>query len=174
MKKNDLTQIALSLGGNLGDVKLNFDYAVSKFKENGFREIRISSLYKTKPVECPPDSPDFINAAMTAKCPISVQGLFILCKHIEAECGRDMAGERNTPRPLDIDIIIYGDMVFSDGKIQVPHKEAKNRLFVLIPLNEIAPSLISPDTGETVSEIIRPFKTTELYKIISKNKLKFA
>lgn len=147
--------IALALGGNCGDVCGNFETALAKLADGGIRNITMSPLYVTEPVDCPPGSPDFYNAALTGYCGLPPLELLALCKRIEREAGRPEHYPVNSPRPLDIDIILYGNLIYSDEKLTIPHPRAAEREFVLKPLADIAPDLIFPDTGQTVSDLLK-------------------
>ncbi len=161
-------EVALSLGGNTGDVPLVFRRALEKLQSGGLCEIRISSLYRTAPVACAKGTPDFINAAATGKWNGSLDSLHSLCMKTEVEAGRPANHVKYASRTLDLDIIFFGDMVYTDGKITVPHKEAKHRLFVLIPLAEIAGTRIFPGEKTTVSEILGELEKTAEYGNIMK------
>lgn len=146
--------IALALGGNDGDVRANFKNAVSALAEAGIRDITMSPVRVTAPVDCPPGSPDFLNAALTGQCGMAPLELLELCQRLERAAGRPAHSPRNSPRPLDIDIILYGDLVCSDERLRVPHPRASGRDFVLGPLAEIAPDLVFPDSGLSVRELL--------------------
>ena len=159
---------ALSLGGNLGDVLHNFDTAIIRMEEAGICEIRKSSVYKTPPLDCPPESPDFFNAAITGLWPGKLDDLFALCKKLEREAGR-MHGKtcRNTPRPLDIDIILFGQISRRDSNIVIPHPSAAKRFFVMIPLAEIAPDWIFPKLDRTVRDLLADLGPAPDYAVVN-------
>lgn len=164
------TDVVLSLGGNNGDVPKAFRKAVRKLEDGGFCEPRISSLYRTAPVGCAKGTPDFINAAVSGKWRGSLDSLHSLCLKIEVEEGRPANHEKYSSRTIDLDIVFFGDTVYSDGKITVPHREAKKRLFVLIPLAEIAGPRIFPGEKSTVSEILKKHETSVEFKNIERTK----
>jgi 2-amino-4-hydroxy-6-hydroxymethyldihydropteridine diphosphokinase len=157
------TDVALSLGGNTGDVPLSFRRALKKLQDGVLCEIRISSLYRTAPVGCAKGTPDFINAALTGKWQSSLDSLHSLCMKIEIDGGRPANHAKYASRTLDLDILFFGDTVYSDSRITVPHKEARNRLFVLIPLAEIAGDKVFPGEKSTVSEILERLTGTVEY-----------
>jgi 2-amino-4-hydroxy-6-hydroxymethyldihydropteridine diphosphokinase len=113
-----------------------------------------SSLYSTAPVGFA-DQPRFLNAVIaleTALTPFELLGAVLL---MEREFGRDRAaGVPNGPRTLDLDILLYGDLVLSVAGLEIPHPRLAQRAFVLIPLNEIAPGLRDPRSGKTVSQLL--------------------
>ena len=164
------TDVALSLGGNTGDVPLYFRRALKKLQDGGLCEISISSLYRTAPVGCAKGTLDFINAAVTGKWNSSLESLHGLCMKIEIEEGRPANHEKYASRTLDLDIVFFGDTVYSDSRITVPHSEARNRLFVLIPLAEIAGDNVFPGEKMTVGEILEKHSSEIEFKDISKTK----
>jgi 2-amino-4-hydroxy-6-hydroxymethyldihydropteridine diphosphokinase len=162
------TDVALSLGGNTGDVPVAFRRALKKLQDGGLCEVRISSLYRTAPVSCAMGTPDFINAAVIGKWNSSLASLHTLCLKIEVEEGRPSNHVKYASRPIDLDIVFFGDTVYSDEKITVPHKEAKNRLFVMIPLAEIAGKMLFPGETMTVSDILKRYEESAEYGNIIK------
>ncbi len=167
MNKTVPVEIALSLGGNLGDVPETFRRALTELKAAGLDHIRYSSLYRTPAVGCKPGTNDFINAAATGTWSASLQSLHKLCKMTEVNAGRPEKHVRFDSRPLDIDIIFFGSLVHSDAEITVPHKEARKRLFVLIPLAELLGGTLFPGSGSTVDEILDKYRDSDEFKLIS-------
>ena len=145
---------AIALGGNLGPVRENFCYAVSELSYGGLNNIRFSSIMKSKPENCPPNSPDFINAALTGEWQGTAQELLSLCQKIEVEAGRPAKHGFNAPRTLDLDIILFDDKIINSADLQIPHPRAAERIFVLEPLAKIAPDWIFPDSGKKVRELL--------------------
>ncbi|OGV52630.1 MAG: 2-amino-4-hydroxy-6-hydroxymethyldihydropteridine diphosphokinase [Lentisphaerae bacterium GWF2_44_16] len=163
-------KIALSLGGNQGDIVSNFRAALKELAANGMTDIRVSSFYRTTAVACAEGTADFINAAATGLWPESPERLLGLCKKLESAAGRAPEHPRFSDRPLDIDIIFFGNAVFEKPGLIVPHPEAAERLFVLVPLAEIAGEWIFPGRKKSVSDLLEKFKNTEEYlSVISGN-----
>lgn len=150
-----LHKIAVALGGNLGDAAANFRFALSRLREGGVENILFSSLFHSKPENCPPGSPDFTNAAATGEWAGSPQELLNLCQRIEIAAGRPREHDFNAPRPLDLDIILFGNEIINAPGLQIPHPRAAGRLFVLKPLAELAPGWIFPDSGKTVRQTLK-------------------
>lgn len=140
---------ALSLGGNMGDVEASFRMALQAFAAAGLEGLRVSSLYTTEPVGCEPGAADFLNAAAIGFWKGSPFELLALCKDLELRAGRPNIHPHWHSRPLDIDMILFGDLVLETEALILPHPEASKRRFVLDPLVEIAPGIIFPDSGET-------------------------
>lgn len=163
---------AIGLGGNLGNIEETFSMAAEGLKKAGLENIRMSSIYKTVPVGCEPGTPDFLNAVLTGTWKSSVERLFDLCKSLEEKAGRPRIHPRYASRPLDLDMLLFGSLVCGSHELTIPHKEASNRLFVLVPLAEIASDWIFPDTKRTVSETLKEFKGSSEYEKILNSKLK--
>ena len=107
-----------------------------------------SSLFETEPVGEILDQPDFLNAAVRVRTPLDPEELLDLCKAIEAEHGRELGVPRHGPRPIDIDLLLLGDLEISTERLTLPHPEVTSRRFVLAPLLELDPGLHLPDGTE--------------------------
>ena len=105
----------------------------------------VSSLYETEPVGEIPDQPDFLNAAVRIRTDINPEALLDICKAIEVEHGRVFGGPRHGPRPVDIDLLLLGEIEMSSNRLTLPHPEVTSRRFVLVPLLELDPDLQLPD-----------------------------
>jgi 2-amino-4-hydroxy-6-hydroxymethyldihydropteridine diphosphokinase len=113
--------------------------------EGGVEVDAVSSLYETEPVGEILDQPDFLNAAARIRTDLDPQGLLDLCKAIEIEQGRIFAAPRHGPRPLDVDLLLLGDLELETEWLKLPHPAVTNRRFVLAPLLELDPELALPD-----------------------------
>ncbi len=145
---------ALSLGGNMGDVESSFRMALKSLADAGLERLRVSSLYTTKPVGCEPGAADFLNAAATGFWKGSPFELLSLCKDLEARAGRPTIHPHWHSRPLDIDLILFGDLEVKTDTLTLPHPEASKRRFVLEPLSEIAPDIVFPGFGMTIMQML--------------------
>lgn len=105
----------------------------------------VSSLYETEPVGEILDQPDFLNAAARIRTELEPEDLLDVCKAIEAELGREFGGPRHGPRPIDVDLLLLGDIQMSTERLTLPHREVTSRRFVLAPLLELDPELTLPD-----------------------------
>ena len=148
----------ISLGCNVpspaGQPDASLAAAVARLAELGAVTAR-SSLYSTTPVGFT-DQPRFLNAAIALATSRSPRELLASLLHIERDFGRDRRFTiPNGPRPLDLDLLLYGDLVLSQAGLVLPHPRFTERAFVLIPLNEIAPQLRDPRSGRTVSELLQ-------------------
>jgi 2-amino-4-hydroxy-6-hydroxymethyldihydropteridine diphosphokinase len=104
-----------------------------------------SSLYETEPVGEVLNQPDFLNAAVRIRTPLEPEELLDVCKAIEAEQGRELGGPRHGPRPIDVDLLLLGEIEMSTDRLTLPHREVTSRRFVLAPLLELDPELELPD-----------------------------
>jgi 2-amino-4-hydroxy-6-hydroxymethyldihydropteridine diphosphokinase len=108
----------------------------------------VSSIYETEPVGEILDQPDFLNAAVRIRTALEPEELLDLCKAIEAEHGRAFGGPRHGPRPIDIDLLLLGDIELSSERLTLPHPQVASRRFVLAPVLELDPGLRLPDGTE--------------------------
>ncbi len=99
----------------------------------------------TEPVGEIPDQPDFLNAVARIRTDLEPEALLDLCKAIEVEQGRAFGGPRHGPRPIDLDLLLLGDVELETERLKLPHPEVTSRRFVLVPLLELDPELTLPD-----------------------------
>jgi 2-amino-4-hydroxy-6-hydroxymethyldihydropteridine diphosphokinase len=135
----------LGLGSNVGDREAHLRAAIEMLGARGVEVDAVSSAYETEPVGEVIDQPDFLNAAVRARTGLEPEELLDVCKEIEAERGRDLDAARHSPRPLDVDLLLLGDLSLSTGRLTLPHPEVTSRRFVLVPLLELDPGLELPD-----------------------------
>ena len=135
----------LGLGSNVGDRAAHLRAAIEALPEHGVEVEAISSPYETEPVGEVLDQPDFLNAAIRIRTELEPEPLLEVCKAIEVEHGRMLAASRHSPRPLDIDLLLLGDLELSTERLTLPHPEVTSRRFVLAPLLELEPQLTLPD-----------------------------
>lgn len=149
--------VAVALGSNVGDRQAHLNWAAVIFKHL-FADVRVSSYYETAPVGVL-DQPHFLNAALVATVTEPPEALLGWMLDLERQRGRtrDLP---NGPRTLDLDLLLYGDAIIDRPGLCVPHPRFRERAFVLDPLCEIAPDVVDPVTGQTVSELRRRLTST--------------
>jgi 2-amino-4-hydroxy-6-hydroxymethyldihydropteridine diphosphokinase len=135
----------LGLGSNIGDRKAHLRAAVAGLEAAGIEVEAVSSVYETEPVGEVLDQPDFLNAAVRVRTDLEHEALLDLCMEVEAARGRELDAPRHSPRPLDVDLLLLGDLELSTERLTLPHREASRRRFVLAPLLELDPDLALPD-----------------------------
>jgi 2-amino-4-hydroxy-6-hydroxymethyldihydropteridine diphosphokinase len=135
----------LGLGSNVGDRASHLRAALRLLDEHAVEVEGVSSLYETEPVGEVLDQPDFLNAAARVRTAHEPEPLLDVCKAIEVEQGRMLGAARHSPRPLDIDLLLLGDLELSTDRLTLPHPEVLSRRFVLAPLLELDPGLTLPD-----------------------------
>jgi 2-amino-4-hydroxy-6-hydroxymethyldihydropteridine diphosphokinase len=156
----------VALGSNLGNSRRIISDAMARLQHFSGLPILKSSLWRTSPVNCPPDSPPFVNAVvgLTARAGETPESLLEKLRKLEKEFGRQPGRILNEPRPLDLDLIAFGSETRpaapkrSEGgntpKLILPHPRAHLRRFVLQPLSEIAPDLILSGQCKTVLQLL--------------------
>jgi 2-amino-4-hydroxy-6-hydroxymethyldihydropteridine diphosphokinase len=121
-----------------------------------------SKVYETSPVDCPPGSPPFLNATLEFSTELSPQQLLRKFKSIEAELGRSTAAPRNSPRPIDIDLLYCDNIVLSEPDLTIPHPQMARRRFVLQPLSDIRPELILPTFRRNIRQLLADLPSSEM------------
>ena len=145
--------VYIALGSNLGDRRASIDAAIARLDAvPGVRVTRRSSLYETAPVGGPAGQGSYLNAVVEATSTLGPDDLLARLQVIEADLGR-VRTERDGPRTIDLDILLHGDAVLDSPQLTLPHPRLHERLFVLDPLAEIAPGVVHPTVGQTVSKL---------------------
>jgi 2-amino-4-hydroxy-6-hydroxymethyldihydropteridine diphosphokinase len=143
----------LGLGSNVGDSAGHLSAAVELLEAEGIDVDAVSSTYVTEPVGEILDQPDFLNAAVRIGTDLEPEELLDACKRVEAERGRSFDAPRHSPRPLDVDLLLLGDLELTSDRLTLPHPEVTRRRFVLVPLLELDPELTLPD-GTRLAEAL--------------------
>ena len=140
----------VALGANLGDAAQTVRDALAALQAlQATRLVKASSLYRTAPVDSA--GPDYINAVAEVSTGLTAPGLLRALQGIEAAAGRERP-YRNAPRTLDLDVLLYGSATMDSPRLTVPHPRMWERAFVLVPLAEVAPDLVSGTALAAVEE----------------------
>jgi 2-amino-4-hydroxy-6-hydroxymethyldihydropteridine diphosphokinase len=135
----------LGLGSNEGDRLASLRAARAALEEHGVEVTASSSVYETAPQGEVTDQPDFLNACLRIETQLAPEELLGACKRVERELGRAPGGVRHGPRPIDVDVLLLGDLEFRSERLALPHPEVTSRRFVLEPLLELDPDLALSD-----------------------------
>jgi 2-amino-4-hydroxy-6-hydroxymethyldihydropteridine diphosphokinase len=146
----------LSLGSNLGNRADNLRAAIAQLEAAG-RLLARSAMYETQPVEVP-NQPWFLNCMVAMETKLAPRELLNLALRIEAAMGRLRVREKGA-RNIDIDVVLFGDVVIDEPGLRIPHRAMHQRRFVLEPLVEIAPQLRHPEIGKTMQELLAELPT---------------
>ena len=153
----------VSFGSNQGDSRKRFAAACGFLQTLSDFPILKSSLWLSAPIDCPPGSPDFLNAVVAFKprsneTPESLLNRLLV---FERKTGRSPSAARHAPRAIDLDLIAFGSERRSTAELTLPHPRATQRRFVLEPLAELAPELILPGESRTVAQRLSSMDSTQ-------------
>lgn len=161
----DLTIAYLFAGSNLGDRKANLERAFASLDEAGATPKRVSSYFETEPVGFR-DQAWFLNVAIEVETRFTPSELLETCLAIESAQGR-VRTFQDAPRILDLDILLYGDMVINDRRLVVPHPRMEQRRFVLEPLAQIAPDVPHPVLKKSIRSLLESCPDSSMVRLYS-------
>jgi 2-amino-4-hydroxy-6-hydroxymethyldihydropteridine diphosphokinase len=154
--------VFLGLGSNIGDPASTILQSYSVLGRQ-LKEARISSLWRSR-ARYVEDQPEFVNAAVSGSTKLSPRSLLSFINDVEASFGRDRGLEtKKGPRPLDIDILLYGSSIIAEEGLVIPHPGLNERKFALLPLLELAPELLDPISGRRYAEILAALPPQGIY-----------
>jgi 2-amino-4-hydroxy-6-hydroxymethyldihydropteridine diphosphokinase len=153
----ELVTVYLGLGSNLGNRQGNLDNAL-KLLSQRMQVGKISSIYDTEPIGNT-NQPRFLNLVCEVRTRLTPEGLLTMVKGLEFKMGRH--GRTGEPRIIDVDILLYGDVVVKTKDLEIPHPRMAERQFVLVPLAEIAPDAVHPVTKKTIKEMNQAVKEVQ-------------
>ncbi|MEG3859760.1 2-amino-4-hydroxy-6-hydroxymethyldihydropteridine diphosphokinase [Microcoleus sp. herbarium12] len=147
------TKCAIALGSNLGDSLATLKSAIATLNNTpGIAVKSHSSWYQTAPVG--PPQPDYINACAILEVALQPQQLLATLLEIEKQFNR-IRGEKWGPRTIDLDLLLYDDLILETPTLTLPHPRMTQRAFVLVPLAEIAPDWVHPVTKSAIAQLLK-------------------
>jgi 2-amino-4-hydroxy-6-hydroxymethyldihydropteridine diphosphokinase len=148
-----VTVAYLGLGSNVGDRRANLQSATDRLPVHGVRVLASSATYDTDPVGEILDQPAFLNACLRVETELDPEQLLDASKAVERELGRPEHYVRHSPRPIDVDLLLYGEREHVSPRLRLPHAQVLARRFVLIPLLELDFGLRTPD-GRSLADAL--------------------
>jgi 2-amino-4-hydroxy-6-hydroxymethyldihydropteridine diphosphokinase len=158
------TAAYIGLGSNEGDRLANLRAARDALGSHGIEVLASSSVYETAPQGEVTDQPDFLNACLRVRTGLGPEELLDVCKAVERELGRSPGGVRHGPRPIDVDVLLLGDLEHRSERLTLPHAEVTGRRFVLEPLLELDPDLELPD-GTRLADRLPPVADQRVHRV---------
>lgn len=148
------TRCVIALGSNLGDRLANVRAGVAGLSTTeGVEVVAVSRLYETAPVGGPDDQGPYYNAALVADVELGPAETLALLHRIEASRERERLVHWG-PRTLDLDLLVYGDLVSDDPALELPHPRQHLRRFVLVPVCDVAAEVVHPRLGRTMLDLL--------------------
>lgn len=171
MVTDEQPTVLVGLGSNQGDSAAIVLSAMQRLTDFAAGALLRSALWRTSPVNCPPDSGDFINAAVAfaPRDGLTPEILLAGLKALESEFGRQRNPVRNAPRELDLDLLLFGQELRDSEDFRLPHPRAVDRLFVLAPAQQVLPDALWPGTGKTISRLLEELVTDERVEILGQD-----
>jgi len=151
--KENMETAFLSLGSNMGDRVKNLDTCMLKISDTAGKLKAVSGLYETEPWGFEAET-SFLNIAVQIETGLSPRVLLDTFLEIEKSMGRVRSGRGYFSRIIDIDILLYGDILINDHNLIIPHPHLHDRRFVLVPLADIAPEVVHPGLRKTITELL--------------------
>lgn len=152
-----MSRAGIALGSNLGESLANLRAALAGLREiaSPDKPILIAPVYQTLPLDCPPNSPDFLNTVVEIGFDGDAHALLGCTLAIEEQLGRTRSTERNAPRFIDIDLLYLGNEEIREPDLILPHPRIFERRFVLQPLADIRPDLVLPGHSQTIASALQ-------------------
>ena len=155
-------QCAIALGSNLGNSLATLEQSLQVLSQTpGINVVAVSSWYRTKPIG--PPQPDYLNGCAILAVEQTPAELLVLLQAIEVQFGRMKSQEpRWGARTLDLDLILYGDLIIDTPELTIPHPRMKERAFVLVPLAEIAADWPEPISQKEIAQLVSEVDCSEV------------
>ena len=155
-----MVNCAISLGSNQGKSRDILESSLNTLNQiPGITLQKTSSWYQTQPVGTPEPQPDYLNGCALLSVEQSPEELLVILQATEIQYGRVGKGSLQ-PRTLDLDLLLYGDLVWTMPNLIIPHPRMRERAFVLVPLAEIAPDWIEPVSGINIANLLKTVDTS--------------
>ncbi len=148
-----MQQVLLSVGSNMGNARAAVERALEALERDVFVTCTRSSLWLTEPVGYR-DQNSFVNAAIVGSTTLDAEQVHTACKNLEVTLGRTQR-ERWREREIDIDVILANSTIIREAHLEIPHPRFAERMFVLVPANEIAPTMLCPLRHTTIAELLQ-------------------
>ena len=162
-----MMKCAIALGSNQGDSLSILERSLNVLNDVPGIELQTtSSWYQTKPVGTPEAQSDYLNGCALLSTAQTPEELLAILQATEIQFGRTSKGDLQ-PRPLDLDLLLYGDLVLDTPNLTLPHPRMTQRAFVLVPLAEIAPNWIEPVSGMKIVKLLRDVDTSGVQPFVT-------
>jgi 2-amino-4-hydroxy-6-hydroxymethyldihydropteridine diphosphokinase len=159
----NFTPVAIALGSNLGDSKTLVETALDLLNHTPYIQVKTcSSWYQTAPIG--PPQPDYINGCAILDVQLKPDTLLETLLAVETQLGR-VRRERWGPRTLDLDLLLFDNLIWETSTLEIPHPRMRERAFVLVPLAEIAPNWIDPVTQKTIKQLLEVIDYSGIQKL---------
>ena len=158
-------EAGLSLGSNLGHRRAQIGHALRRLEAEVFAGMEVSSLWETAPFEAVGEQPPYLNLCVVGATSLSPEELLARCRNLERQAGR-ADRSHGLARPLDIDLLYFGEMRREDRALTLPHPGLARRRFVLAPLAELRPDWRHPASGRSVRELLGALDESQAARIV--------
>jgi 2-amino-4-hydroxy-6-hydroxymethyldihydropteridine diphosphokinase len=157
------SSVSIALGSNLGNSQKNVETALEILNHHPNIHVKsCSSWYQTAPIG--PPQPDYINGCAILDVHLKPDHLLETLLAVENQLGR-IRRERWGPRTLDLDLLLFDDLIWETPALEIPHPRMRERAFVLVPLAEIAPNWVDPVTGKTIIQLLETVDCSDVKKL---------
>ena len=148
-----MSRVFIGVGSNEGDRLATISSAIKQLgRLPGIAVTQMATILETEPVGGPPQGP-YLNTVVELDTTLAPRELLAALKRLEQACGRVPSAARWAPRPLDLDLLLYGDQVMRETDLVIPHERMHERRFVLEPLAQLAPNLVHPVLKQTIAQL---------------------
>jgi 2-amino-4-hydroxy-6-hydroxymethyldihydropteridine diphosphokinase len=151
-----MSRVFIGLGSNEGERLRYLSKAMQALgMVPGVRIVRLAMISETEPVGGPPQGP-YLNTVAEVETTLTPRALLSALQAIERQLGRQPTSQRWAPRPIDLDLLLYDDLIIHEPDLAIPHPRMHERAFVLEPLSQLAPDLVHPVLHQTIAALLEP------------------